>query len=131
MGTKGLLTVGDLETTPKPLEGGGYELDAGELVYVSPNSLEQWEIIHRCYSLLKSFVDSHNLGLVTADTWFEILPHEVRAPDVAFVPSDRLKGIDPKHVLKAVPALVIEVLGSSDPKTARRIALRSSARVAG
>ncbi|HXJ91558.1 MAG TPA: hypothetical protein VMT20_01590 [Terriglobia bacterium] len=49
MGTKGVLTVADLETTTKPLEGGGYELDEGELVYVSPNSLEQWQIIHRCY----------------------------------------------------------------------------------
>jgi Uma2 family endonuclease len=131
MATKGLLSVNDVETTPKPLEGGGYELDEGELVYVSPNSLEQWEIIHRCYSLLKSFVDAHGLGLVTSDTWFEILPRGVRAPDVAFVPADRLAGIDPKHALKAVPALVIEVLGSSDPKAARRIALRSSARLAG
>jgi Uma2 family endonuclease len=131
MESKTVLTVEDLETTPKPLEGGGYELDEGELVYVSPNSLEQWEIIHRCYSFLKSFVDSHRLGLVTADTWFEILPRGVRAPDVAFVPADRLAGIDPKHALKAVPALVIEVLGSSDPKAARRIALRSSARLAG
>lgn len=131
MGTKGLLTVEDLETTPKPLEGGGYELDEGELVYVSPNGLEQWQITHRCYSLLKTFVDAHKLGLVTADTWFAILPRGVRAPDVAFVPADRLVGVDPKHALKAVPALVVEVLGSSDLKAARRIALRSSARLAG
>jgi Uma2 family endonuclease len=131
METKAVLTVEDLETTPKPLEGGGYELDDGELVYVSPNSLEQWEIIHRCYTLLKNFVDADSLGLVTADTWFEILPRGVRAPDVAFVPVARLAGINPKHALKAIPALVIEVLGSSDPKTARRIALRSSARLAG
>jgi Uma2 family endonuclease len=131
MELKASLRVEDLETTPKPLEGGGYELDEGELVYVSPNSLEQWEIIRRAYSVLKSFVDAHKLGLVTADTWFEILPGRVRAPDVAFVPADRLAGIDPKHALKAVPSLVIEVLGSSDPKAARRIALRSSARLAG
>ena len=131
MEIKTSLTVADLEATPRPLEGGGYELDEGELVYVSPNSLEQWQIIHRSYTLLKGFVDAHNLGLVTADTWFEILPRGVRAPDVAFVPVERLTGIDPKHALKAAPALVIEVLGSSDPKAARRIALRSSARLAG
>lgn len=131
MATKTLLTVQDLERTPKPLEGGGYELDEGELVYVSPNSLEQWEIIHRCYHLLKDFVDAQGLGLVVADTWFEILPRAVRAPDVAFVPSERLSGIDPKHALKVIPALAVEVLGSSEPALARKITLEASARLAG
>lgn len=131
MDTKTLLTAEDLERTPEPLEGGGYELDEGELIYVSPNSLEQWEIIHRCYHLLQDFVEAHNLGLVVVDTWFEILPHAVRAPDVAFIPADRLSGIDPKHALKAVPTLVVEVLGSSEPTLARKVALESSARLAG
>ena len=131
MATKTLLTVQDLERTPKPLEGGGYELDEGELVYVSPNSFEQSEIIYRCYRLLKDFVDAHGLGLIAADTWFEILPRAVRAPDVAFVPSERLAGIDPKHALKVVPALAVEVLGSSEPALARKIALETSARLAG
>ena len=63
MNTKTFLTVEDLERTPGPIEGGGYELDEGELVYVSPNSLEQWETIHRCYHLLKDFVDAHGTGL--------------------------------------------------------------------
>lgn len=131
MDTKTLLTVEDLERTPVPIEGGGYELDEGELVYVSPNSLEQWEIVHRCYHLLKEFVDAHGLGLVVADTWFEILPHAVRAPDVAFIPTARLSGIDPKHALRVVPALVVEVLGSSESALARKVALESSARLAG
>ena len=131
MATKTLLTVEDMERTPKPIEGGGYELDEGELVYVSPNSLEQWEIIHRCYHLLKNFVDAHKLGLVAADTWIAILPRGVRAPDVAFIPADRLSGIDPKHALKVIPALAVEVLGSSEPATARKIAIESSARLAG
>jgi Uma2 family endonuclease len=126
-----LLTVEDLERKPRPAEGGGYELDEGELVYVSPNSLEQWEIIHRIYHLLRDFVDRHKLGLVVADTWFELLPHAVRAPDVAFIPASRLEGIDPKHALKVAPALVVEVLGSSEPALSRKIALESSARLAG
>ena len=131
MDTKTLLTVEDLERTPRPIEGGGYELDEGELVYVSPNSLQQWETLHRCYLLLKGFVDAHGLGLVVADTWLEILPHAVRAPDVAFIPAERLSGVDPRHALKVVPALVIEVLGSCEPALAREIALESSARLAG
>ncbi len=126
-----VLTVEDLERTPSPIEGGGYELDGGELIYVSPNSLEHWEIIHRFYHFLKDFVDAQRLGLVVADTWFEILPHAVRAPDVAFIPADRLPGIDPKHALKVVPALAVEVLGSSEPAFARKVALESGARLAG
>jgi len=120
-----------MERTPKPEEGGGYELDEGELVYMSPNSMEQGEIIYRCYRLLKDFVEAHNLGVVLADTWFEILPGVVRAPDVAFVPRAAWRAeLDPKHALKVVPSLVIEVLGSSDPELSRRIALKFSARPA-
>jgi Uma2 family endonuclease len=129
--TKTLLTVEDLERTLMPEEGGGYELDEGELVYMSPNSMEQGEIIYRCYRLLKDFVEAHGLGLVLADTWFEILPGVVRAPDVAFVPRAAWKAeLDPKHALKIVPALAIEVLGSSEPELSRKIALASSARPA-
>ncbi len=43
----------------------------------------------------------------------------MRAPDIAFVPADRLSNIDPKHVLKVIPALAVEVL--SPRNTAREI----------
>lgn len=125
------LGVDDLERAPKPPEGGGYELDEGELVYVSPNSLEQWETIHRIYHLLNGFVDRNQLGLVVADTWFELLPHAVRAPDIAFIPASRQQGIDPKHALPVPPALAIEVLGSSEPALSRKVALAAGARLAG
>jgi Uma2 family endonuclease len=131
MTTRVLLTAEDLERTPRPIEGGGYELDEGELVYVSPNSIEQWEIIHRVYHLLKEFVDGRKLGLVTADAWIEIAQHSIRAPDVAFIPADRIAGFDPKHALKAVPALAIEVLGSAELALSQRIAQDSGARLAG
>jgi Uma2 family endonuclease len=113
MGTKALLTATDLEHTPKPLEGGGWELDEGELVQVSPNRLQQSDLIFRLYSILREFVRAKRLGRVVADTWFEIAPHIVRAPDVAFIPADRLAVIDPRHALKVLPALVVEVLGPS------------------
>lgn len=125
-----LLTVKDLERTPKPDEGGGYELDEGELVYVSPNSVEQWEAIHRIYHLFKDFADRYQLGLVVADTWFELLPDAVRAPDIAFIPIGRLEEFDPKHALKVVPVLAVEVLGTGEPALSRKIALASGARLA-
>jgi Uma2 family endonuclease len=80
---------------------------------------------------LKEFVDRRKLGLVTADAWIEIAPHSIRAPDVAFIPTDRIAGFDPKHALKAIPALAIEVLGSAEPALAQRIAQDSGARLAG
>ena len=115
MSTKVLMTVADLEQTPRPDEGGGYELDKGELVHVSPNSLEQSDLIFRIQSLLRRFVNERSLGRVTGDAWFHLLPKVVRAPDVAFIPADRLQGLDPKHALKALPSLVIEILGPSQP----------------
>jgi Uma2 family endonuclease len=113
MGTRTLLTALDLEQTPKPLEGGGWELDEGELVQVSPNSFQQSEVMQRIYSILKGWLRGRGLGKVAVDTWFQIAPHVVRAPDVAFIPSERFAQIDPKHALKVLPTLVIEVLGPS------------------
>jgi len=59
LATKTLHSVEDMERTPKPEAGGGYELDEGELIYMSPNSMEQWEIIHRCYHLLQNSMEAH------------------------------------------------------------------------
>ena len=113
MGTKALLTATELEHTPKPLEGGGYELDEGELVQVSPNSFQQSKLIQKVYVILQTWLRGKGLGIVAVDTWFEIAPHVVRAPDVAFIPADCLAAIDPRHALKVLPALVVEVLGPS------------------
>ncbi len=116
---KTLLSTEELERLPKPDRGGGYELDEGEAVYVSPNSLEQSKIIYRLCALLEEWAKSGDWGLVAPDTWFELFPGVVRAPDVAFVPRDRASNLDPKHPLKVVPALIVEVL--SPRNTAREM----------
>jgi Uma2 family endonuclease len=108
------LTSEDLERTPPPIEGGGYELDEGELVYVCPNSLKQGEVIYKFYAVLRAFVKRRKLGLVTPDAWIELSDGTVRAPDVAFIPADRAAGLDPAHTLKATPVLAAEVLGPWD-----------------
>jgi len=102
-----------------PEQGGGYELDEGEPVYVSPNSLEQGEIIHRIYALLKEWAKSNDRGLIAPDSWIELSPGVVRAPDVAYIPRDRIVNLNPKHTLKAIPALALEVLSADD--TAREM----------
>jgi len=116
---KTLLSIDEFEKLPVPEQGGGYELDEGKPVYVSPNSLEQGEIIHRIYALLKAWAKSTDRGLVAPDSWIELAPGVVRAPDVAYIPRDRVSNLDPKHTLKAVPALVVEVL--SPYNTAREM----------
>ncbi len=116
---KTLLSTEELEKLPKPDRGGGYELDEGEPVYVSPNSLEQSKIIYMLCAQLEEWAKSGDKGLVAPDTWFELLPGVIRAPDVAFIPRDRISNLDPKHPLKVVPALVAEVL--SPRNTAREM----------
>ncbi len=116
---KTLLSTEELEKLPKPDRGGGYELDEGEAVYVSPNSLEQSKIIYRLCARLEEWAKSGNRGLVTPDTWFELSAGIVRAPDVAFIPRERISSLDPKHPLKVVPTLVVEVL--SPRNTAREM----------
>jgi Uma2 family endonuclease len=112
MSTRTLLSVDEFERLPEPEEGGGYELDEGEAVYVSPNSLEQGEIIYRIYALLREWAKSNDRGLVAPDSWIELAPGVVRAPDVAYIPRDRITNLDPKHTLKVVPALAVEVLST-------------------
>ncbi len=109
---KTLLSTDELEKLPRPEQGGGYELDEGEPVYVSPNSVEQSTIIYRIYALLNEWARRGNLGLVAADSWIELAPGIVRAPDVAYIPRERLSNVDPKHALKVVPALAVEVLSA-------------------
>ena len=94
---KTLLSIDEFEKLPEPEQGGGYELDEGEPVYVSPKSFEQGEIVHRIYALLKQWAQTNNRGLVAPDTWIELSPGVVRAPDVAYRPRERISNLDPKH----------------------------------
>jgi Uma2 family endonuclease len=67
--------------------------------------------------LLGEFVDSHNLGIVTGmDGTFELMPHLVRIPDVAFTSWDRLPGRRyPTAPVPAIaPNLAVEVLSRSN-----------------
>ena len=123
MTTKTLMTAEQLLRIPEPEQGGGYELDEGALVYVSPNSFEQSSVILKLRDALEAFVRSRSVGVVAVDTWFEVAPGIVRAPDVAFVPAARWENINPKRALKPLPSLVIEVLSdtSKTAETTRKV----------
>ena len=74
---------------------------------------------------LADFVDTQNLGIVTGmDGTFELMPHLVRIPDVAFTSWDRLPGGRyPTAPIPAIaPNLAVEVLSHSN--TPREMALK-------
>ncbi len=64
---------------------GSYELDQGELIYVSPNDLRHNRVRDKLYIPLREFVARQRLGEATAETLFEFAPGTVRAPDIAFM----------------------------------------------
>ena len=109
---KTLLSIDEFEKLPKPEQGGGYELDEGEPVYVSPNSLEQVRIIYRIYALLNEWARRGNLGLVAADSLDRACPRYRACAGRCLYPPRRLSNLDPKHALKVVPALAVEVLSA-------------------
>ena len=68
-------------------------------------------------TMLDAFVRQRNLGIVTGmDGTFELMPHLVRIPDVAFTSWDRLPGrCYPTDPIPAIaPNLAVEVLSRSN-----------------
>lgn len=113
------ITAEELEKLPTGM-GVRYELIEGELIEMSPASLKHGIIASRIMRHLSNFVAEHELGEVTtAETGFEIKqdPYTVRAPDMAFIPKDRISSNAdeiPGGYSKIVPALVVEVISPGD-----------------
>ena len=101
-----------------PDDGFRYELVKGELRKMSPSGSEHGAIIVNITILLGQYVKANKLGVCFgAETGFKIGsdPDTVRAPDVAFVRSDRIpeRGI-PKKFWQGAPDLAVEVLSPGD-----------------
>ena len=114
--TKTLLTADDLLQMP---DGGGRnELVRGEIVPMSPASVEHGKRAMRLGRYLGNYVEEHNLGEVyAAETGFTIAenPDTVRAPDVSFVARSRIpEEGEPSGFWKIVPDLVAEVVSPYD-----------------
>lgn len=91
----------------------GYEYVKGELVPMSPPSMEHGEISVNIIIPLGSYVRENKLGrLYTAETTFQLEDRMVK-PDVAFVSTDRL----PENRRKGSPVppdLAIEIVSPTD-----------------
>lgn len=91
----------------------GYEYVKGELVPMSPSSMEHGEISINIIRYLDLHVHTHQLGrLYTAETTFQLEDRLVK-PDVAFVSTDRL----PENRRKGSPVppdLAVEIVSPTD-----------------
>ncbi|MCC6123790.1 MAG: Uma2 family endonuclease [Pirellulales bacterium] len=96
---------------------GRCELIRGELFRMAPAGSEHGGIIRNLTVFLGTFVKKRKLGKIFgAETGFYIHrnPDTVRAPDVAFVRSERLSEKLPKGFFEGAPDLAVEVLSPDD-----------------
>ncbi|MGH2532239.1 MAG: Uma2 family endonuclease [Thermomicrobiales bacterium] len=111
-----LMTAEELAELPD--DGYHYELVRGEVERMAPPGAEHGEIGGELFWRLGYHVSTNQLGRVyLAETGFRLTsnPDTVRAPDAAFVRTDRLPPkADRKGYLSIPPDQVVEVVSPSD-----------------
>ncbi len=100
-------------------EGWRYEIDEGELVIMAPAGFEHGDLTSGVDERLRRFVREHGLGRVIAgETGFYLRrdPDTLRAPDVAFVSTERLaKIVDRRGFPEVPPDLAVEIHLPDEP----------------
>jgi Uma2 family endonuclease len=92
-----------------------YELDEGELI-VTPSPAPRHSIVSfRLRRALTDFVQTHRLGVVIGETDFRLAARTVRAPDIAYITRDQMRGVDfDRAPIPGAPSLAIEVISPSN-----------------
>jgi Uma2 family endonuclease len=97
---------------------GRRELIEGEVIEMAPAGAAHGRHANRIAYLLTRFVEDNGVEgeVYAAETGFRLSrdPDTVRAPDAAFVTSDRLPGGTPEGYLDGAPDLAAEVLSPND-----------------
>jgi Uma2 family endonuclease len=111
-----LMTAEELLAMPD--DGMRHELVRGEIRGMAPAGGEHGDVAGTAHGNVYLYVRSHRLGRVfTAETGFLLRrdPDTVRAPDVAFIRTERIppEGI-PKGYIPVAPDLVVEVVSPGD-----------------
>ena len=114
------MTAEELSQLPTGM-GVRYELIEGELIEMSPAGTRHGEVAANIIMLLGAFVKTKKARKVlSSETGFQISsnPDTVRAPDVAFIPSERIpdEGL-PAGFCPIIPALIVEVISPSETAT--------------
>jgi Uma2 family endonuclease len=109
-----LITGEEFERMP---ESRDHELIDGRLVPVMAAGGKHGKIVIRIGGRLDSFVSGHILGEVGGDWgfWVRRHPDRMRAPDVAFIPAERIPedGL-PNGFMGIVPVLAVEVVSPNE-----------------
>jgi Uma2 family endonuclease len=112
---KRLSTADELLTMPD--DGMRHELVDGELLVFPPPGARHGRVQGVVYRLLSSYVEERGLGIVFVEVGFVLKrsPDMVRAPDVSFLPADRVPAAGlPDGYLDGPPDLAVEVISPSD-----------------
>ena len=110
--TTRLVTAEEFERFPS--DDRRWELVAGRPTSMSPPALPHGVIAGRVLYLLARHLEAHDVGVVVPEVGFKLAsnPDTVRAPDVAFLRSDRFPLR--KGFVDGPPDLAVEVLSPDD-----------------
>ncbi|MGH9450779.1 MAG: Uma2 family endonuclease [Terriglobia bacterium] len=111
MTTKTLLTVEEFAPVFESSDA-WCELVDGEVIAVSPGMFLHNRVRDTILLILRTFVETHKLGIAVAEQPFHLFGNTVRYPDVAFVASGR--DLPLKQFPKGAPDLAIEVISPSN-----------------
>lgn len=115
MSALSLLTAEELERLNLPNKR--TELVRGVLVVREPAGFQHGDVAMRFAARIFAHVEGARLGRVfAAETGFTLFrgPDTVRAPDVAFIRSERIPDPPPRGFAEIAPDLVVEVLSPDD-----------------
>jgi Uma2 family endonuclease len=111
----------EAEIQALPDDGYDHEVVNGELVSSPKNNSQHEQICGRLYFALESFNRMHRLGAVYGSSMgFWMKNRNCRAPDVSFIPKERLLRLgfkpDAKTFFPGAPDLAVEVLSPSNTR---------------
>jgi Uma2 family endonuclease len=112
--TARLVTAEELEHFPS--DDNRFELVEGRLIPMSPVSFEHGRVVLRIGFLLARYLEDRPVGAVVAEVGFTLArnPDTVRAPDIAFIRTDRVPARDARGFFEGPPDVAIEVLSPDD-----------------
>ena len=93
----------------------------GEVIVQSPAKDRHTESCANLTTLLKTYVDMHDLGIVRPETALISLRRNDYLPDICFFGNEKATGISAEQMKYPPPDLIIKVLSPSTEKTDRTI----------